>query len=49
MLDTAESRSEIPESSKLGAAEGWRKSFGQIVWAIKYYTDSRRKGTFYVQ
>jgi hypothetical protein len=49
-LDTSESRSEIPEESlRLGAAEGWRRTFGWIVWEIKYYTGSRRKGTFYVQ
>jgi hypothetical protein len=33
-MDTAECRSEIPVSLKLGAAEVWRRSVGEIVWEI---------------
>jgi len=32
---------------KVDAGEGWRKSFGPIVWEIKYYLESRRRGIFY--
>jgi hypothetical protein len=30
-----------------GAGEGRRRSVGSIVWKMKYYMKSRRKGTSY--
>jgi len=34
---------------KCEAEEGWRRSVGLIVWEMRYYIESRRRGISYKQ
>jgi len=47
---TSESRSEIPWNFRnVGLEEGWWKSVGPILWEMKYWEESKKKGTYYMR